>query len=72
MTCRDATFSLTVENVSCDTYGGHVVVICLVVSAETGDMKKANPVVLVPGIMGSHLFLRGWTVWADSLAAVRI
>jgi hypothetical protein len=65
-------FSLTVEDASCDSYGGHVVAICLIVSAETGDMKKANPVVLVPGIMGSHLFLKGWTVWADSFTAVRL
>ena len=32
---------------------------------------KPHPVVLVPGIMGSELLLSGWTVWNDSLSAMR-
>lgn len=32
---------------------------------------KPNPVVLVPGIMGSKLSLSGWTVWDESIVASR-
>jgi hypothetical protein len=32
---------------------------------------KPNPVVLVPGIMGSRLSLSGWTVWDESIVASR-